>query len=122
MTLTGQLHWTGRAPAVTTVLDRTAHALRMSYRCVAASRHCRVLASRRCSRAAGAVLGQPGLSGHATGSRAVIAGEPGTGHDGEGLRLALGPRRCEREPPAGNVSGEISDRRSGRIAVPAEAV
>lgn len=35
--LTGQLHWTGRPPAVTAALDRATGVLRVSYRCAAAS-------------------------------------------------------------------------------------
>ncbi len=37
VTLTGQLHWTGHAPLITTRLDRAAHVLRLTYRCAAAS-------------------------------------------------------------------------------------
>ena len=35
--MTGQLHWTGHAPAVTVGLDRATGVLRLSYRCAAAS-------------------------------------------------------------------------------------
>jgi hypothetical protein len=37
VTLTGQLHWSGHAPAVSTVLDRSSNVLHLSYRCAAAS-------------------------------------------------------------------------------------
>lgn len=37
VTLTGQLHWTGHAPLVTTRLDRATHVLRLTYRCATAS-------------------------------------------------------------------------------------
>jgi hypothetical protein len=39
VTLTGQLHWSGRPPIVVTRLDRGAHVLLLSYQCAAAS-HC----------------------------------------------------------------------------------
>src|ERR1022692_4005110 len=61
VTLTGQLHWTGHAPAVATRFDRATGVLQLSYRCAAAS-PCTENYRLAVSRQTAVVLRQP--SGH----------------------------------------------------------